>query len=89
MFKPPDMEQIRFQIDRLTPCIPPDLSRTDIVTWLMINYLAGARDVFASAVFGPDEESPSERDERQAVIDAFTEKMRALAETTQWQGNIT
>lgn len=44
---PTDLESIRHQIDALTPQVG-QLSRSDVITWCMINYMAGARDLFGA-----------------------------------------
>jgi hypothetical protein len=40
-----DIEALRHQIDALTPQVG-QLSRSDVITWCLINYMAGARDLF-------------------------------------------
>lgn len=42
---PGNLEALRHQIDVLTPHIG-ELTRSDVITWCLINYMAGARDLF-------------------------------------------
>jgi hypothetical protein len=75
------MDTVRQRIDQLTPSVPTSMTRTDIVTWFMINYLAGVRDAIAN----PQGMIPSDEPDRQAVVERFTENIRQLAETTSFR----
>jgi len=43
-----DIDALRHDIDCRTPDVPP-MTRQDVVTWCLINYMAGSRDLFTPA----------------------------------------